>query len=42
MKMVFSGLSPLVIDDATDEGERILVRARTPERAFRMSVSRVC
>ncbi|MDG4793463.1 ISL3 family transposase [Micromonospora sp. WMMD1082] len=29
--MVFSGLSPLVIDDVTDEGERILVRARTPE-----------
>lgn len=30
-KMVFSGLLPLVIDDVTDEGERILVRARTPE-----------
>ncbi|RLK23776.1 transposase [Micromonospora sp. M71_S20] len=29
--MVFSGLLPLVIDDVTDEGERILVRARTPE-----------
>ncbi|MER6590768.1 ISL3 family transposase [Micromonospora purpureochromogenes] len=29
--MVFSGLSPLVIDDVMDEGERILVRARTPE-----------
>lgn len=28
--MVFSGLLPLVIEDATDEGERILVRARTP------------
>ncbi|WP_443709850.1 ISL3 family transposase [Salinispora arenicola] len=30
-KTVFSGLLPLVIDDVTDEGERILVRARTPE-----------
>lgn len=29
-KTVFSGLLPLVIDDVTDEGERILVRARTP------------
>ncbi|MFI2577470.1 ISL3 family transposase [Streptomyces rochei] len=29
---VFSGLLPLVIDDVTDEGERILVRARTPQR----------
>ncbi len=28
--MVFSGLSPLVIDEVMDEGERILVRARTP------------
>ncbi|MEU4645637.1 hypothetical protein [Micromonospora sp. NPDC023814] len=28
--MVFSGLLPLLIDDVTDEGERILVRARTP------------
>ncbi|WSE11818.1 ISL3 family transposase (plasmid) [Streptomyces sp. NBC_01445] len=27
---MFSGLSPLVIEDVTDEGERILVRARTP------------
>ncbi|SCF49502.1 zinc-finger of transposase IS204/IS1001/IS1096/IS1165 [Micromonospora matsumotoense] len=31
-KTVFSGLLPLVIDDVTDEGERILVRARTPQR----------
>ncbi|WP_438296220.1 transposase family protein [Streptomyces sp. HUAS TT7] len=28
---VFSGLSPLVIEDAADEGERILVQARTPQ-----------
>ena len=27
--VVFSGLLPLVIEDVTDEGERILVRART-------------
>lgn len=27
---VFSGLSPLVIEDVLDEGRRILVRARTP------------
>lgn len=26
----FSGLSPLVIEDVVDEGERIVVRARTP------------
>lgn len=30
-KLVFSGLLPLVIDDVTDEGQRILVWARTPE-----------
>lgn len=30
--MAFPGLLPPVIDDVTDEGERILVRARTPER----------
>ncbi|HEY5834682.1 transposase family protein, partial [Streptomyces sp.] len=29
--MVFSGLSPLVIEDVADEGERIVVRARTPQ-----------
>jgi transposase len=29
-KTVFSGLLPLVIDDVTDQGDRILVRARTP------------
>lgn len=28
--MVLSGLLPLVVEDVTDEGERILVRARTP------------
>ncbi len=27
MQAVFSGLSPLVIKDMTDKGERILVRA---------------
>lgn len=31
--MVFSGLSPLVMEDVTDEGERIVVRARTPHHA---------
>jgi hypothetical protein len=31
VNVVFSGLSPLVIEDVTDEDERILVRARTPE-----------
>jgi transposase len=29
--VVFSGLSPLVIEDVVDEGERIVVRARTPQ-----------
>jgi transposase len=29
--VVFSGLAPLVIEDVVDEGERILVRARTPQ-----------
>lgn len=28
-QMVFSGLSPLVIEDVADEGERIVVRAWT-------------
>jgi hypothetical protein len=27
--MVFSGLSPLVLEDVADEGEQILLRART-------------
>ncbi|MFC9079638.1 ISL3 family transposase [Streptomyces sp. NPDC057062] len=27
---MFSGLSPLVVEDVVDEGERIVVRARTP------------
>jgi transposase len=31
--VVFSGLSPLVIEDVTDEGERIVVRARTGQEA---------
>lgn len=30
VQLVFSGLSPLVMDDVADEGERIVVRARTP------------
>ncbi len=30
VQMVFSGLSPLVMEDMADEGERIVVRARTP------------
>jgi hypothetical protein len=29
--VVFSGLSPLVVKDVVDEGERIRVRARTPD-----------
>lgn len=29
--VVFSGLSPLVIEAVSDEGEGIVVRARTPE-----------
>jgi transposase len=31
MAVVFSGLSPLVIEDVVDEGERIVVRARAPQ-----------
>ncbi len=31
VQTVFSGLSPLVIEDVIDEGERIVVRARTPQ-----------
>lgn len=30
VQAVFSGLSPLVIEDVADEGEQIVVRARTP------------
>lgn len=30
VQTVFSGLSPLVMEDVADEGERIVVRARTP------------
>ncbi|MEE4599135.1 ISL3 family transposase [Streptomyces sp. DSM 41524] len=33
VQTVFSGMSPLVIDGVTDEGERIVVRARTPTEA---------
>lgn len=32
MKLVFGGLSPLVIDDVVDENVVIRVRARTPDR----------
>nr|WP_088245230.1 ISL3 family transposase [Streptomyces sp. LUP47B] len=31
VQTVFSGLSPLVIKDVVDEGERVVVRARTPQ-----------
>jgi len=30
---VFSGLAPLVIDEVADQGELILIRARTPSRS---------
>ncbi|MGW1047533.1 ISL3 family transposase, partial [Streptomyces sp. NPDC002547] len=30
VQTVFSGLFPLVVEDVVDEGERIVVRARTP------------
>jgi hypothetical protein len=30
VQKVFSGLSPLVMEDGADEAERIVVRARTP------------
>ncbi|GAA3812739.1 hypothetical protein GCM10022206_58940 [Streptomyces chiangmaiensis] len=33
VKTVFSGLSPLVVEDVADEGERIVVRARTLQDA---------
>ncbi|WP_433412795.1 transposase family protein [Microtetraspora malaysiensis] len=32
VNVVFSGLSPLVVEDVADEGEWIQVRARTPDR----------
>lgn len=32
VQMVFSGISPLVIEDVVDEGERVVVRARTPQK----------
>jgi transposase len=31
VSVVFSGLSPLVVEDVADQGERIRVRARTPD-----------
>ncbi len=31
VNVVFSGLSPLVIENVADEGERIVVSARTPQ-----------
>ncbi|WEH37732.1 ISL3 family transposase [Streptomyces sp. AM 4-1-1] len=31
-QMVFAGISPLVIEDVVDEGERVVVRARTPQK----------
>ncbi|WP_435875136.1 ISL3 family transposase [Nonomuraea fuscirosea] len=31
VRTVFSGLSPLVVEDVADEGEQIRVRARTPD-----------
>ena len=31
VQTVFSGLSALVIEDVVDEGERVVVRARTPQ-----------
>ncbi|GGN31921.1 hypothetical protein [Streptomyces fuscichromogenes] len=30
VQTVISGLSPLVVEDVVDEGERIVVRARSP------------
>ena len=33
IQTVFSGLSPLVIEDVADESERIVVQARTPQHA---------
>ncbi|MCY0963513.1 ISL3 family transposase, partial [Streptomyces sp. H27-H5] len=33
VQMVFSGISPLVIEDVVDEGGRVLVRARTPRES---------
>ncbi|MFD5521557.1 ISL3 family transposase [Streptomyces sp. NPDC127066] len=39
VQIVFSGLSPLVMDDVADEGERIVVRARTP---WKTAVCPVC
>jgi transposase len=33
VQMVSSGLLPLVVEDVADEGERIVVRARTPQKA---------
>jgi transposase len=33
VNVVFSGLSPLVIEDVVDQGSQILVQARTPDRS---------
>ncbi|BBA96896.1 putative transposase [Actinacidiphila reveromycinica] len=33
VRVVFSGLLPLVVEDVADEGERIVMRARTPQEA---------
>jgi transposase len=35
VRIVFSGLSPLVVEDVSDSGDRILVRARTPQQTAR-------
>ncbi|MFC0552639.1 ISL3 family transposase [Planotetraspora thailandica] len=37
VSVVFSGLSPLVVKDIVDDGERIRVRARTPDGAVACS-----
>jgi uncharacterized protein with PhoU and TrkA domain len=37
-QMVLSGLCPLIIEDVADEGERIVVRARTPQGTAMCSV----
>lgn len=33
LSAVFAGLSPLVIEDVVDQGELILIQARTPSSA---------
>jgi hypothetical protein len=39
--MVFSGLSPLVVEDVADDGERLLLRARTPQDSGVCPVCRI-